>query len=48
LAEVPPPGAGVVTATWSIPAIVRLTAGIIDAIPLLPMNIVAGREAPFH
>jgi hypothetical protein len=34
--------------TWSVPTVVRLAAGITDAIPLVPMNIVAGRAAPFH
>jgi len=45
---VPPPGVGVATLTWSVPTAVRLAAGITDAIPLLPMKIEVGRDAPFH
>jgi hypothetical protein len=51
LPEVPPPGAGVVTETWSgttVVTVVILPAGITDAIPLVPMNIDVGRAAPFH
>jgi hypothetical protein len=48
LLEIPPPGVGVETVTWSIPAAVRLAAGTTDAIPLVPMKIEAGRVAPFH
>ncbi len=36
------------TATWFIPAAVILAAGITDVIPLVPMNIDVGSEAPFH
>lgn len=36
------------TVTWSIPAVVILAAGITEAIPLDPINIVVGRDAPFH
>src|SRR5271169_2974021 len=46
--EVPPPGVGVATVTWSVPAAVILAAGITEAIPLLPTNIAVGSEAPFH
>jgi len=48
LPEVPPPGAGVATLTWSVPTAVRLAAGMKVAIPLVPINIAVGREAPFH
>ena len=34
--------------TWSMPAAVRLAAGITDAIPLVPTKIEAGSAAPFH
>ena len=34
--------------TWSVPAAVKLAAGITDAIPLGPMNMVVGRGLPFH
>lgn len=48
LPEVPPPGAGVVTETWSVPVAVILAAGIAAANPLMPMNMFVGRGAPFH
>lgn len=48
LPEVPPPGAGAVTETWSVPVAVRLAAGITAAMPLSPMNMFVGRGAPFH
>jgi hypothetical protein len=48
LPEVPPPGAGVDTATSSAPVAVRLVAGITDAIPLVPTKIETGSAAPFH
>jgi hypothetical protein len=38
----------VVTATWSVPIVVILAAGITDVIPFVPMNIDVGSGTPFH
>lgn len=46
LFEVPSPG--VTAVIWFVPVTVRLTAGIKEAIPAEPMNMVAGRGLPFH
>jgi hypothetical protein len=48
LLEIPPPGVGVATETWSVPTVVILVAGITAAIPLVPTNMFVGRGAPFH
>jgi hypothetical protein len=42
------PGPGVDALIWLVPVTVRLAAGMKEAIPPVPMNIVAGRGLPFH
>jgi hypothetical protein len=42
------PGPSVDALIWLVPVTVRLAAGMKEAIPPVPMNIVAGRGLPFH
>lgn len=42
------PGPGVTAVIWFVPVAVRLAAGMKEATPPEPMNMVAGRGLPFH
>jgi len=42
------PGPGVVALIWFVPVALRLAAGMKEAIPPVPIKIVAGRGLPFH
>ena len=46
-AEVPPPGAGVLTATDAMP-LDAISLAPIDACSWLPLTTVVGRSPPFH
>lgn len=42
------PGPGVTAVIWFVPVVLRLAAGMKEAIPPEPMNMVVGRGLPFH
>jgi len=42
------PGPGVTAVIWFVPVAPRLAAGMKEAIPPEPINIVAGKGLPFH